>query len=195
VTRWDVNKAGLEKNYGKPISLIIISTIMITITVNFYLTHLTKNIIILVYIFILVLFSIYSCGKLYAELYSHLDYIELNSTEITFRDTPVFFNNWLPRSGNIKYTEIHHADLVEISHISFFQLKKSKAVLIQLVTGKRIILASRFNMEQIIKIGITLQGYITLSQAYNKILGIQVKDTVKDIVNIAKNFFDKLKEN
>ncbi len=192
--RWDADPITIEKQIWPGTLLSIAALLFVILAIKQYLT---SQVVLLLIINLLISFSllIYSLGRLYGEITKDRDFIEITADGITYRSTPAFGFGWIPRVNMIKFSEISKVDMIQIS--SYLQPeKKSNALLLQLKTGKDLIIGTHLNEEQLMGVLLSLKGSVVFSNAIKRLFGdeVNVDDTIKNLVKNAKDLWNRYKK-
>jgi hypothetical protein len=135
---------------------------------------------------------VYVVGRLYGELQVKKDFVEISSETVKFRSTPPFGNGWLPKTKEFSFDEIGKIDIIEIE--PFYDPNNTRLSLaLYTKNNKAYYFGNNLQEEQIIKIGLTLKGTVTLSRTLSSFLGTttdEVGDQIKDIINVGKSLWN-----
>ena len=134
-------------------------------------------------------------GRIYGEVTVRKDFFAIENDRIKFREVPSIGNSWLPISKEYMLDEIGKVDIVSVSTI--FKLE-SKNIALKIIPkeGKYQIVGTRYSNDQLMQMGLALNGLLTLSSSLQKDLGINVEsvsEPLKQIFDQAKNIWKSIR--
>jgi len=142
-------------------------------------------------------YLIYVIGRVYGLYTLERDFIEITKDHVSFRSTPPFGLGWLPVSGDLSFGDIQKADIMQIKP---FHNPNVETMAIQIITSmeagqRRYIIGNNLRKEQLIKVGLALQGTVTVSNALKRLLGNsdELGEQLKDLVDIGKSFINSFR--
>ncbi len=176
-----------KKNIFYPIIFLILTLSLLFLSTQYFLS--SKGILPILFLFTSFLLTIYFSGRFYCEIKAHKDFIDISTQGLRFRETPGLSVGWLPINDSIKFEDIKKSDMIKIKNI-FNPTRESLAIYLIPVEGKPIILGTKLNEKQIMKIGIALKGSVVISNALQRFIGDETQ--VKDILDTAKGIWKNI---
>lgn len=137
-----------------------------------------------------IIFVTYLCGRIYGELNAHKDFINISKQGIDFRETPGLAQGWLPVGKSLKFDQVKSVDIVQIKNV-FNPDSENMAIYLMPTEGKAVVMGSKLDKDQIMKVGLALKGSVAISNTLQRLIGAEGQ--VKDVVDSAKQMWNQFK--